>query len=123
MDKLEAFRKIYESEGNAQRAALLISYVLVIQLAGWEALPVGKSKKNGIKAAFARAKVNLNEIEFRPGGADAIASVGRNLTKKEIEELRLEQEREFGLLAANMHGKIYKKEERMERHNTNEESN
>lgn len=114
---------MYESEGNAQRAALLISYALVIQLAGWDALPVGKSKKNGIRASFARADVNLHEIEFHPGGADAIARFGQNLTKKEVEELRLGQEREFGMLAANMHGKLDKKEKRMERHNTNDESN
>lgn len=109
MDKLEAFRKIYESEGNAQRAALLISYAFVIQLAGWDALLLGRSKKNGIGPAFVRADVNLHEIEFRPGGADAIASFGQNLTKQEVEELCREQEREFGMLAANMHGKIDKK--------------
>jgi hypothetical protein len=121
MNKLEAFGKLFESERNAQRAALLISYALVIQLAGWDELPVGKSKKNGIRAAFAQAGFEPGEVAFHPGGADAIASVGRNLSKKEIEDLRVEQEREFGLLAANMHGRIDKKEERMERHNIIEE--
>lgn len=121
MDKMDAFRKIYESDGNAQRAALLISYALVLQLAGWDALRFSKSKKNSIEAAFAGAGINPREIEFQPGGADATARAGQNLTTKEVEELRLEQEREFGMLAANMHGKLDKKKERMERHDVIEE--
>ena len=121
MDRMDAFRKIYKSEGSAQRAALLTSYALAIQLAGWDALAVGKGKLNGIKAAFAGAGVNPIEIEFRPGGADATARIGQNLTKQEVKELRLEQQREFGMLAANMHGRIDKKRERMERHSHAEE--
>ena len=121
MNKMDAFRKIYESEGNAQRAALLISYALVIQLAGWDGLRIGKSKRNGIEAAFAGAGIHPGEIEFRPGGADVTARIGQELTKKEVEQLRLEQEREFGMLAANMYGRIDKKKERVERHDVIDE--
>ena len=121
MDKIDAFRKMYESEGNAKRSALLISYALVIQLAGWDGLRLARSKRNGVEAAFAGAGINPSEIEFRPGGADATASIGQNLTKEQVEESRLEQEREFGMLAANMHGRIDKKKERMERHSDIEE--
>ncbi len=122
MDRFQAFETLYESEGNAQRAALYLSYALVIQLAGWDALPLSNGKRNGVRASFARAGIDLNGIEFHPGGSDTTMKLGQMMTKKQIEEQRLEQVREFGMLVANKYGRFDTKLPRIEKYIPNEEA-
>jgi len=114
MDYLTAFSKIWISEGNAGRAALVLSWAVVIQLVGWEGMNQSDNKVNDLRRAFKRASVDPLSIRFFHDDDPRInGSVA--LTMAEIEEMRREQEQELGTVACNMHGHMYKKTEWQDR--------
>jgi hypothetical protein len=110
MDTQTAFLKLWASEGNAGRAATLLSHALVVQLAGWEGVRLNRSRVNDLRRVLAGAAIEPAAIRFF--AEDDPRWVKRNrLTGAEIETLRVEQEQEFAMLAHNMRGHLYKKTE------------
>jgi len=110
MDSKEAFRRIWASEGNAGRAATLLSYLLVVRLAGWEGVRLNRNRVIDLRRVLTQASIEPDEVQFF--AEDDPCWTGReSLTREEIETLRVAQEREFGTLAHNMRGHRYKKTE------------
>lgn len=110
MDYLEAFRKLWKSEGNAARAASVLSQALVIQLAGWERLDLNRNRVHDLRRVFQRAGIDPLAIQF-PADDGPHPAPGEELSKREIEALRVAREREFAVIAHNMRGHLYKKTE------------
>ena len=113
MDIDSAFQKLWVVEGNAGRAARLLSYAFVIQVSGWEGLLLNASKKQGVRSAFLRADLPPETIHFQPAGI-----AFETMTSKQIEAMRRSIEGEFGTVAYNSHGHQYRKFERRDRHST-----
>lgn len=111
MDIDSAFQKLWAVEGNAGRAAWLLSYAFVIQVSGWEGVGLNASKKQGIRSAFLRADLSPEIIRFQPEDETV-----EPMTSGQIEAMRLSIENAFGMLAHNSHGHQYKKFERRDRH-------
>jgi hypothetical protein len=110
MDKQEAFRRIWASEGNAARAARLLSEALVVRLVGWDGLRLNRSRVQDLRRVLDRAGVDPAEVAFF-AETDPSWTGRAALTRAEIEVLRVTEEREFGMLAVNMRGHLYKKTE------------
>lgn len=117
MDKLTAFNKLWAAEGNAARAATLLSYAFVIQKFGWDALKINANKKQGVQNALARSEIVSDLIEFSPAEIVPEGAAAKRITPKQIKSLRREIEDEFGTLAVNMRGRQYKKTEWRNRRN------
>lgn len=64
MDALTAFRKLWLSTGNAANAAQLMGYARVVQVAGWDALTLPLSKRDGVRSVFVHAGVVPEGIAF-----------------------------------------------------------
>lgn len=110
MDKQEAFRRIWASEGNAARAARLLSYALVVRLVGWDGLRLNRSRVHDLRRVLERAGVDPSAVAFF-AETDPRWTDGTSLTREEVEALRAALEREFSMLAVNMRGHLYKKTE------------
>ncbi len=117
MDKLTAFNKLWAAEGNAARAATLLSYAFVIQKFGWDALSINANKKQGVQSALASADIVPDLIKFSPSEIVPEGAAAKRIPPKQIESLRREVEDEFGTLAVNMRGRQYKKTEWRNRRN------
>ena len=105
MNPLTAFRKLWLSTGSTATAAQLMGYARVVQVAGWDALDLPKSKRNGVRSAFVHAEVVPEEIAFAPRETQSL------LSPEEIESLREEAESEFEMVAVNRRGRMDKKSE------------
>jgi hypothetical protein len=82
----------------------------VILLAGWEGVRLNRSRIRDLRRVFEQAGVDPYAVRFFT--EDDPRWLRRDqLTKAEVEALRAEQEREFGMLACNMRGHLYKKTE------------
>jgi len=116
MDELDAFKRLWSAEGNAGRAATLLGYAFVLQVAGWDALGLSASRKRDAQNAFDRSGVDPGVIGFRPQGLAA-----EPLTPERVAVLRREVEGQFAMLAYNIRGHKYKKTEWRDRHQASAE--
>jgi hypothetical protein len=112
MNEYDAFGRLWDSEGNAARAAMLLSFAFVAKVAGWDALDINGSRRRDARNAFERAGMDPAAVEF-----GVALRAGEVLAPERVEALRCEIEGQFGTLVVNMRGHQYKKREWRDRHN------